>query len=758
MTNIVVSWANLMDSGRRKVADYGLRWSEESSSILRHPVNVMWQMATDGVYMAYLACAVWGVKILSFIANPTWLDGMVDIYENITERMFSYVNPILLGTLGFTILMVYVLFDKVKTSSMGMERRDVERVSAGLVMLCIVVFLALNPFYLMRFALSLVNTSINSFTGGSSGSQGGVSTTLVDALIRTPTMAINFAGGQRAGSRCSENNWSQDAEAFSRNCLMPEADHGTIVHLTVALFACVMAMTVFLFALVALYKFIKHLSFAIVGIVLLPWVAAVSMVKRRSFDLLGRTFAVAAGNLIMAVVVQVFAVLIPKFAQLFLKGFSNGTSNAVFSMVMATLGWFVSMLFLLYVTRKHSALVRMLRADATTALNTYMAAPGAPGAFFGAINNRTQNNQISNQLRQQLRKLRNYSATTEGEATPMGSENQGRSDLTTVQRVVNFGAKKFAPVRMLSMNSDRDFSSQRTTNFIRNGSDAGDMASAAASMRGAAFWLWQEGMRKDTPITVSPRTSVSMSITPESPSVHVNPIIAIPGGGSLNVLSDDAADPKAIRSKVLSENMNSAYPAFGGRSSREDVERVVESVIREVESRRVELEGKRGTVIDAEVISVTDHPAPSNTDKLAAYRNVRATRERASMRNLEEFAAGAEGNQAQSVVRANRGGRERVDAYPSYRSYRSSRRGSQYPSQLKGSSCTRGDTVVTVSQQVLRDGEADAVAESEINRARARGENVVIRIPSTVSSLVVTTDNPDMQAAGAGVGFGDRIY
>lgn len=67
----------------------------------------------------------------------------------------------------------------------------------------------------------------------------------------------------------------------------------------------------------------------------------------------------------------------------------------------------------------------------------------------------------------------------------MGSENQGRSDLTTVQRVVNFGAKKFAPVRMLSMNSDRDFSSQRTTNFIRNGSDAGDMASAAASMRGA---------------------------------------------------------------------------------------------------------------------------------------------------------------------------------------------------------------------------------------------------------------------------------
>jgi hypothetical protein len=246
-----------------------------------------------------------------------------------------------------------------------------------------------------------------------------------------------------------------------------------------------------------------------------------------------------------------------------------------------------------------------------------------------------------------------------------------------------------------------------------------------------------------------------MSITPESPSVHVNPIIEIPGGGSLNVLSDDAADPKAIRSKVLSENMNSAYPAFGGRSSREDVERVVESVIREVESRRDELESKRGTVIDAEVISVTDHPAPSNTDKLAAYRNVRATRERASMRNLEEFTSGAEGNQAQSVVRTNRGGRERVDMYPAYRA---TRRGTRYPSQLKGSSCTRGDTVVTVSQQVLREGDADAVAESEINRARARGENIVIRIPSTVSSLVVTTDNPDMQAAGAGVGFGDRIY
>ena len=589
--NIIVSWAGLVDSAGKKVGDYALHWGRGSTSPF-NAWNLAWQLGTELCYVFYLFFATLSVKIMEFVSDPKWLDGLVKGYQNITERMFSVVNPILLAAFTFTVLMVYVLLDKVRTSSMGMERRDVERVGAGLVLLCTVVVLALNPFGLMRFALSLGGSATSALTG----TDGNVSTSpsLVDAVLRTPTLAINYAGGRAHENSpgCTDDDWSRLANGFTgTHCIEPKADYGTSIHFFLAGTALGMAFTLLIFALCVLYKFVKHLSFAVIGLVLLPWVAAASMLKRRSFDLLTRTFAVAAGNLIMAVVVQVFAISGPLFAALLLDSFLAGSgTSVVLSMIGLMLVYMGVTLVLLYVTRKSSALVRALRADASTAMHTFMAAPGAPGAFFGMVNNRmSQTNQTMNMLRQQLRRLRMLPSEDD-----TMSDRSTRTDLTPVQKVVDFGKRKYLSARVLNMGgaarntaftTNRVFAPSHTTSTAQSqlpgapGSEVAlrdaagtlrgvsrDMALSATDMRAAATYsMLSEHARTTAPrqgITVSPTTVVSANVTP---AVTVNPIVAIPGGGAINALSDTASDPNAVRKAIFDAQRNNPYPAFGAR-------------------------------------------------------------------------------------------------------------------------------------------------------------------------------------------------
>lgn len=755
------------------MADYKLNWGKGSVSPF-HADNLGWQMLIELVYIVFLFFGVVATKVMEFVTDPWWLDSLVEGYEKISKQAFTFVNPILLGAFAFTVLMVYVLFDKVKSASMGMERADVERVGAGLVLLSIIVILALNPFYLMRFALSLVGSAVDSLAGTDVSS--GTSAKSVDALLRSPTLAINYAGERvHADSPgCRDEDWSRKADGFTGTaCIQPEADYGTSMHLIIAVIACAMAASALFFALAAWYKFVKHLSFSIIGLVLLPWVAAVSMMKRRSFDLLGRTFAVSAGNLLMAICVQMFTILGPVMAGLFLTPFAKGASSSgiVFSMLIIWISYFALFLLLLYVTRKNSALVRALRADATTALNTYMAAPGAPGAFFGMVNNRTTNNSMMKQLRQQLRKLRRNSF----EEDDMASDRRDHSDITPVQKVINYTRLRNAPVKVLDMGTKMlpaaTSSYSRSVTYNRDGSsslqDAADrmgfaarrmqdsssgIQSASENLRSTAYWSQLaevERQRKNgVEVNFNPTTVVSAT---------VNPVVALPGGGTLDTSKDSGTDHEAVRAKILNTNMNSPYPAFGGRSSRAEIERIVEDTVQQVESRRAQViqnTNAREGVIDAEVISVVDTPARNVTNDLKAYRGARAMRERSSMRTMDDLAGSSSTDQVQSTIRAARGKSSRMDTYPSY----GKQRGMKFPSAYKGAACTRGDTARTVSQQILRSGEAEAVTEAAVNRLKARGESVIIRIPSEVSSIILTSDNYDLPSADPGMGFGDRVF
>ena len=292
----LLAWSGLRDSGNRRVADYTLDFKygiiDWDGKLLGMAATFAW---TIFMFMGTVAAT-----LMSWVSDPSWLDGITNTYEDLTKSLFSVVNPIYIAVMTFVILMVMILAGKAKSTSSKLTKEDINRITAGMGIMLVVCILVANPFALLRTALSLAQTVVDIIAGGESPSA-----ISVDALLRQPTLLISY--GKGITDTCA-NTWSRggSADACAGSAASPSE-----VTVVISVLAVLLAGSALVFSLVAMWKFIVHLSVSIIAVIVIPWVAASTITKRRQFDGFARHGIIIGSHLLMAMVVQVISIAGP---------------------------------------------------------------------------------------------------------------------------------------------------------------------------------------------------------------------------------------------------------------------------------------------------------------------------------------------------------------------------------------------------------------------------------------------------------------
>ncbi len=741
----LLAWSDLHDSSGRRVADYTLDFTygtfEWAKELLGMFATFLWTW--------FMFAGVVAATIMSWVSEPSWLDGLTEGYENITRSLFEVINPVYIAVMTFVILMVIIMLGKAKSTSTKLSTEDINRITAGIGIMLAVCILVANPFALLRAALSVAAVAVDVVSGGDAPSA-----ISVDALIRQPTLLIIY--GQGVPENCAAI-WSRGGNDAAQTCAgsTPTPSESTIILAALSLMLSAAALT---FALVALWKFIIHLSVSIIAVIVIPWIAASTITKRRQFDGFARHGVTVGSHMLMAVIVQIIAIAGPALMGRLLGNW--GTSGfAVLQMLLLLVSWVFLTGFLFFVTRRNGALSRTLKTDAHATLTSIL---GGSSTVNNALNRvDMQGRHPVSGVRKRITK--GTAAIAGGAVALMSKDGKTvKDDVTDAQRITKNA--EYAKVVEFSLQNGevrRALKSAPSTESVpveagaKNGKGIKNRTLAIAratkgALRYATAEYVVERARREAQVRDEAEARLASGAEPASRAL-------VP----VNFTNDDV---KSLSREVVSAQRDADAPIFGGRSPRTSVE---SAILAEVDStiRAARAAGQIANVSLERVSSSGEVTGKmSATEMHRALRDARSRRGAAEVSLLNGGAAGSDDDAIRMTVNyssAKAGRGENPIAGRVWRAVRRSARGAAR-NALLGSPATRGDV-----SDGWRNGDVSRAYE-EVDRyhaemkVRAMGgsPNARIEIPDTDPFTMVRATPGSHYGPVThryGIGHGDRI-
>lgn len=340
-------------------------------------------MATAVVYALFKIVAVAANGLLGLVlSSASWLDPLSEFYRKITEPLYSVVPPWAIACMGLGIVAYSALQSRPAATTGGLFNSEtLDRLGIALALVVAVVVLTHDPFMLVTKTMELANGFSVSIAAAATGS--GYDTTLatgqamVDNSIRTPTLALNYGAVFDANCRTA---WSMamvaGQELPSTSGCFAEGQNraGADTLFTAFLMLVFPALPMLVFAIVAAWKYVLHLSMSVLALVSTAWVAALAVPRRRGFESLANQFALAAAHLVMAVLTSMAAVGLPALVSGFainvlgMLNVEDAALQAYALMIGLGVGFAVAAWAIVRITANSGALVRLLRADANITL------------------------------------------------------------------------------------------------------------------------------------------------------------------------------------------------------------------------------------------------------------------------------------------------------------------------------------------------------------------------------------------------------
>lgn len=726
----LLAWSGLRDSGGRRVADYALDFKY---GILDWDGKLLGIAATFA-WVIFMFMGTVAATLMSWVTDPAWLDGLTETYEDLTKSLFSVINPIYIAVMTFVILMVMILAGKAKSTSSKLSHEDINRITAGMGIMLVVCILVVNPFALLRTALSLAQTVVDIIAGSDAPS-----TISVDALLRRPTLLITY--GKGITDTCA-NTWSRGgaADACAGNAASPSE-----VTVLIAVLAVFLAGSALVFSLVAMWKFIVHLSVSIIAVIVIPWVAASTITKRRQFDGFARHGITIGSHMLMAMIVQVIAIAGPTIMASFLG--SWGTDDwAILQMLLLMVSWVFLTGFLFFVTRRKGGLSRILKTDAHATLSSIF---GGSSTVNNALNKLDVQGRTLSSVKEKISKGKAANVVT----NVHGALKNGKlvqDDVTDAQKVINI------PAKVTEFRLSGGVVETRNASPLPVASEAVVPVPRAGKVRTIA----RAGARAVRYVTTERAIARAQKAEMDRLAALGEPL-ALPQRNSVpvNFTNDDMRE---LSREIIAAQRNSDSPEFGGRSPRTSVE---DAILAEVE-RAIAAAQKAGQVphVALERLDASGEVV----EKLSVSDLHRALRDSRSRRGSAEASVLGDGGvrDDDDVIRmtVNYSAKQGTDRSIARRVWGEVRKRATRSARnaLRGSPATRGDV-----NDAWSSGDS-ARAYEEVDRyhatqkLRAMGGNPHARLDisddNDVLAVRATPNSPYGPVSPRfGLGFGDRI-
>lgn len=748
MSNPIFSWTSLTDSAGRKIRDYSLHFDNGFLDVMGKIYTPLTSMIWDG----FMFLSVLAATLIGWIGNPEWLSGLDGAYRYLTSSFLNAVNPVVVSVGGFGVLVLYIVLDKAKTTSTSLDKNDINRIVAAVALMGFIAVMVMNPFVILKDALSVVQVIVATIAGKDSGS---LSVFSVDAMIRQPTLIINYNGA--VSSECADM-WSEQgrlpasSHCYSSASASPETVILSIIAVLVSLITCA-------FAIWAMWKYIRHLSVAVMGFVSLSWVAAVSLFRRRQFDQLATVFAIACGNLVMVFAVQVISIGGPELVSKFMEDWGQ-SGYAILQMLLLGATYAILLGVLVMVTNKHGALSRALKTDANNALKII----GSPGR-----------GRYANLDGRGLGWYRD-SVIDRGRKMIFGTTN-------TNDRIIKGKSAEIDAVEDGDMKDSLE-PVQSTLNLDRHG----NLVLAADYLNGFLAMIELRKMMFESAMEVGLRAGFREGVSASlDNSLAVNALRrAVTGmdsrisrmGWSTN--SVQAPEPGALRKRaespligdiddsllsqlgrvIVLSNLISDNPEFGGLTSGDQSLSAVAEVLCEF------LEHLRGmgrpvTVSPDGVVETFMDSRMSHTARMSAYTKSRLSMEKSSIAAIDPGGTD-EGERVQNTMTGVPSSGSNVSPISSGALERYAPKVSRrLPNVMRGADVTRGDVGLTRTTTLCDRADSDHVIEESSLKARVQGVQgtVVISEKDFSQGVRFSPDSPiSTVSPRCGVGFGDSIY
>lgn len=352
----------------------------------------LWGMGTEGIYVLFKLAVVPANALLGLVfSSGSWLSPLSEGYRSLTAPLFAVFPPLAIALLGLGIVAVSVIRSRPRATTSGMFNSEtLNRIGLALAMVVAVMVFTHDPFALMQTVLEQANGfSVGLFAKLSGSSSGTVLTAgqaLVDSSIRTPTIALNYSGtfSAHCNQLWSDSMTTGTALTEDSACFVKGQNEAGPDTLSTALIMLVLpALPMLMFATVAAWKYVVHLTMTALCVLSLGWIAAANVHRRRGFDRLATAFAHAAAHLAMTVITSMVAVALPTACAGLatdLLGLATSPQTQAFAlMVSLGIGFAISTWVILRITSNKGALVRLLHADANKTLETVLGVSSPAG-------------------------------------------------------------------------------------------------------------------------------------------------------------------------------------------------------------------------------------------------------------------------------------------------------------------------------------------------------------------------------------------
>ena len=447
---------NVLDSDGVSATKYRLHYI---GSTLSRQDSWIFGMLTELVYVLFQLMVIPANALLGAVLNSSaWMGTLGEFYQKLTAPLFAVFPPWGIACFGLALVAVSALRSKpgsgkppvrgaptgvTRGASMGMSSNALDRIGGALAMAAMVLVLTYNPFALISKVLELANGFslglANAVTSSGNDTTLATGQALVDASIRTPTIALNYGVEMTAACR---TQWSQamvEGKALAENsgCFTAGANEASPGTLTTAVLMLILpALPMLVFCVIAAWKYLLHLSLAVFHLLATAWVAAISVHKQRGFERLTDSFARAAAHLAMAVVTSMLAVTLPATVAgvgTQLLGLVSGPQAQAFVMMVSLgIGFGVSAWAINKIVSIHGSLVKVLHADAGANLNALMGNDETKFHFANWntwVTNKKVPADTPSQVKAAARKAARQSALSDD---PVSSTASSRSDRDTV--------------------------------------------------------------------------------------------------------------------------------------------------------------------------------------------------------------------------------------------------------------------------------------------------------------------------------------
>lgn len=750
----LVGWSNLTDSAGRKVREYRLALDEGGFTEVMTKINA-W--GVDLLWQLFMLLSTFAATLLGIIGNPTWLESLDRGYQRLTASAFSIVNPLVLATGAFGVMMLWIFLSKSRSSTSRLDSNDMNRIASAIAMMVVIGALAANPFAILKFVLSFVQAGIAELAGTDTVAYSVFS---VDAMIRQPTLIITYNGA--VSDKCAEAWSKQGSLPDNGSCFEVNGDQPTALTVVLALLALGMAVTALVFAGVAAWKFIKHLTLAVIGFVSLPWVASVSMARRRQFDPISNVAVVAFGHMAMVFAVQVIALGGPALVSGLMSGWGQ-SGSAVLQMIALMIMYLLLTGFMVTATKKNGALMRSLRADTRTALRTY---------FGASVSDRIENTSIRNTFSRSLARGERIGRGVHhimGKTAQLRRRRSVEDDLTEAQRTVNLVSGEGKTVEIAG--------AALTGRASSVGKELARLSAKSDQKTGARFVPSTRGVGKplddtnigavfDALVALAAAQGVaSLSSVPArvakpytDPEILAELRKRVPG---LKGLSDRNLK-KLIEGVVAMQHVAGGHrPLFGGRTPQGRVTQLIQNFLidLDININRFGPDELGGTA--APIAPRPDGGRDGGGAALTAYERYAAFQQAQQRRYSADaallhrhggFAVDSDGVAVQSVTSIGSGNRVSTREIKPWRPTSRST-----PSERVGSPVTPGDTVESVmglsdlTERAMDEADADALRA----KLSAQGERVSVTLPEGHAHELILS--PNGVTPKTGMGFGDYI-